>query len=78
MKPAQLALEFLLNKEQTCDDQDLFIISYIIPIVSLLDQSENFNDELNQMIQANIAQDKLNDEDCAAVLLLADQIIELT
>tara|TARA_B110000881_G_C18120813_1_gene292004 strand:+ start:87 stop:323 length:237 start_codon:yes stop_codon:yes gene_type:complete len=78
MKPAQLALEFLLAKEQFCEEQDLFIISYIIPIVSLLDQSENFNNELKKMVHNNIEQDKLNDEDITSVLLLVDQLIQLT
>jgi len=77
VKQAQKALEFLLEKEQTCEDQDLFIISYIIPIVSILDQSDDFNNECKQMVLSNIEQDQLNDDDTTSVLALLDQIIQL-
>ncbi|MCJ8313076.1 MAG: hypothetical protein HRU38_13090 [Saccharospirillaceae bacterium] len=77
MTSAQLALKFLLDKEQTCEDQDLFIISYIIPIVSLLDQSDNFSDELNQMVLNTIEQDQLDEQDKTEVLSLMSQINQL-
>jgi len=78
VKGAPQALTFLLEKEQTCEDQDLFIIGYLVSIVSLLDQSEDFITEFKQMVQSAIKQDQLNDQDQEAVQLLVEQISQLS
>ncbi|BCE03764.1 hypothetical protein [Marinicellulosiphila megalodicopiae] len=76
MSSAQQALDFLLEKEKTCNDQELFIFGYVISIVSLLDASDNFEEDFTKMVQSTIKQDQLSEQDQAGVLSLVQSVFE--
>ena len=72
---AQKALEQLLQLEQTAPAEQLFIISYIIPVVSILcEQTEDFASSLQAQLQQNIALDKLSADDEQQVWQLVNSL----
>ena len=61
---AQEVLEKLLELESQAAENQLFIIGYLIPVVSMLcDSEKEFAPSFHAQIQQNMAMDKLSEQD---------------
>ena len=72
---AQQVLEQLLTLESQADSEQLFIIGYLIPVVSMLcDSEEEFHSAFTAQIQQNMAMDRLSEQDELEIKQLIAQL----